>query len=95
MNGDLCRPGCCPVCQARFRGASRCSRCGADLSVLMSLASEAFVLRRAARESLRQADYQAAAASVQAAQQLHATPEGDLLTWICLACSGNAIPEQA
>jgi hypothetical protein len=93
MNGDLCRSGCCPVCQARFRGASRCSRCGADLSVLMSLASQAFVLRRAARQSLRQADNRAAAASVQAAQQLHATPEGNLLTWICLASSGNAIPE--
>jgi predicted amidophosphoribosyltransferase len=93
MNGDLCRPGCCPVCQARFRGASRCSRCGADLSVLMSLASQAFVLRSAARELLRQADYRAAAASVQAAQQLHATPEGNLLTWICLASPGNAIPE--
>ena len=93
MNGDLFRPGCCPVCQARFRGASRCSRCGADLSVLMSLASQAFVLRTAARELLRQADYRAAAASVQAAQLVHATPEGNLLTWLCLASSGNAIPE--
>jgi hypothetical protein len=93
MNGDLFRPGCCPVCQARFRGASRCSRCGADLSVLMSLASQAFVLRTAARELLRQADYRAAAASVQAAQQLHTTPEGNLLAWICLVSSGNAIPE--
>jgi hypothetical protein len=93
VNGGLCRPGCCPVCQARFRGASRCSRCGADLSVLMSLASQAFVLRRAARESLRRADNRAAAASVRLAQQLHATPEGNLLTWICLASSGNAVPE--
>lgn len=81
MNGDLR----CPVCQARFRGSAECSRCGADLGAMMLLAAHAYVLRQAARQSLRQGDFQRALASVQAAQQLHSTAEGSLLGFVCIA----------
>ena len=41
----------CPVCQARFRSVTLCSRCGADLTMLMKTAAKAFLLRQAAREA--------------------------------------------
>ncbi len=88
MNEDLSRPLSCPVCRARFRASSQCSRCGADLSVLMLLAARAYVMRLAARQSLRQGDYRAALASAQDAQRLHSTPEGNLLGMGCTAAAG-------
>ncbi len=84
MKDDLRSLHCCPVCQARFRGSSQCSRCGADLTVLLLLAADAYVMRQAARQSLRQGDFQAALASAQAAQRLHRTPEGSLLNIVCV-----------
>jgi hypothetical protein len=48
----------CPVCQARFRGARTCSRCGADLEPLMRLAVKAWQLRQAARQALDAGDVQ-------------------------------------
>jgi predicted amidophosphoribosyltransferase len=78
-------PSCCPVCRARFRGSSLCSRCGADLTALMLLAAHAYVLRQSGRQSLRQGDYRGALACSQAAQRLHATPEGNLLSLLCTA----------
>ena len=78
-------PSCCPVCRARFRGSSLCSRCGADLTALMLLEAHAYVLRQSARQSLRRGDCRAALASSQAAQRLHATSEGSLLSLICTA----------
>jgi hypothetical protein len=83
MRDHLRGPVSCPVCRARFRGSSQCSRCGADLTALLLLAAHAYVLRQAARQSLRQGDWQAALASVQAAQRLHRTPEGSLLNVVC------------
>jgi hypothetical protein len=82
MMNDL-RGSSCPVCRARFRGSSQCSRCGADLTALMLLVAHAYVLRQAARQSLRQGDWQAALDSTQAAQRLHSTPEGSLLSNVC------------
>jgi hypothetical protein len=52
----------CPVCQARFRGARICSRCGADLEPLMLLAVKAWQLRQAARQALDAGDVQRALA---------------------------------
>jgi hypothetical protein len=83
MKDDLRSPVSCPVCRARFRSSSLCSRCGADLTALMLLATHAYVMRQAARQSLRQGDCQAALASAQAAQRLHSTVEGSLLSVIC------------
>jgi hypothetical protein len=42
----------CPVCRARFRGASTCSRCGADLTMVMTLVASAWRMRQAARQAL-------------------------------------------
>jgi hypothetical protein len=83
MKDDLGNPASCPVCRARFRGSAHCSRCGADLTVLMLLAAHAYVMRQAARQSLREGDWQAALDSAQAAQRLHSTAEGSLLCVIC------------
>jgi hypothetical protein len=93
MKDDLRSPHCCPVCQARFRGSSQCSRCGADLTALLLLAAHAYVMRQAARQSLRQGDCQAALASAQAAQRLHSTAEGRLLSVICTTAV-NQFPGQ-
>jgi hypothetical protein len=74
---------CCPVCKARFRGATECSRCGADLTALMLLAAHAYTLRQVARQALKSGDAQTAQATVQAAQGLHSTAEGGLLQFAC------------
>jgi hypothetical protein len=73
----------CPVCQASFRGAEICPRCGADLGVLMLLATHAYSLRRTAKRRLLAGDTQAALAAVEAAQNLHATPHGEILLMVC------------
>ena len=82
-NGVLC----CPVCQARFRVAAECSRCGADLTALMLLAAHAYALRQSARQSLGLGDAHSALASTRVAQGLHSTPEGRLLQIVCTAAS--------
>ena len=46
----------CPVCQARFRGSSECSRCGADLGTIMGLAAGAWRMREAARQAIAEGD---------------------------------------
>jgi hypothetical protein len=84
MNSDLRSPPSCPVCGARFRGAVRCSRCGADLTALMLLAAHAYQLRQRARQSLRERDCRAALACIEKAQRLHATQDGSALRWVCI-----------
>lgn len=61
-------PHLCPVCQARFRGATRCSRCGADLTRPMLLVLSAHRLRNNARAALRSGDYACASTLAAAAQ---------------------------
>ena len=84
MNGDQRCAASCPVCRARFRGAARCSRCGADLAVLMLLSAHAYRLRQRARQFLRKADCRTALDCVERAQRLRTTPEGNLLRWVCI-----------
>jgi len=79
--------GRCPVCQARFRSETVCSRCGADLMPLMLLLTHAYCLRQAARQALRTGDDRAALAAAEAAQNLHATRQGDLLRIVCAAAA--------
>ncbi len=43
----------CPVCSARFREQPVCSRCGADLRLLMQVAARAWVARAQCRAALR------------------------------------------
>ena len=69
----------CPVCQARFRGARICSRCGADLGPLMLLAVEAWQLRQAARQALDAGDVERALALAHEAQGIQGTGSGEAL----------------
>jgi hypothetical protein len=69
----------CPVCDARFRGARICSRCGADLGPLMHLAVTAWRLREAARETLRHGDGDRARGLATEAQRVHSTSRGAFL----------------
>lgn len=86
------RTGKCPVCQAGFRGAEICPRCGADLSVLMLLATQAYSLRRTAKRHLLAGEAQAALATVETAQDLHSTSHGAILLRICQAAVLEATP---
>lgn len=69
----------CPVCQARFRGARVCSRCGADLEPLMQLTVRAWQLREAARQSLDNGDAECALRLAGEAQEIQSTESGDAL----------------
>jgi hypothetical protein len=69
----------CPVCRARFRGASICSRCGADLTVLMTLVAASWRLRQAARQALAAGDLPRAKDLAAQARQICDTPEGKSL----------------
>jgi hypothetical protein len=69
----------CPVCQARFRGARICSRCGADLGPLMLLSVQAWQLRQAARQALDAGDVQRALALAGEAQGIQGTGSGEAL----------------
>ena len=69
----------CPVCQARFRGARICSRCGADLEPLMLLAVQAWRLREAARQALDAGDVERALRLSVEAQGIQDTGSGETL----------------
>jgi hypothetical protein len=69
----------CPACGAGFRGSARCSRCGADLSVVMGLAAAAFLLRGRARRLLIEGELDAAATVARGAQRLDRSPAGEAL----------------
>ena len=71
-------PGC-PACGAGWRGTAICSRCGADLSVVMGLALGAFHLRARARRLLIEGDVAGAAAEAGEAERLDPSPAGDAL----------------
>ena len=66
----------CPVCRARFRGATVCSRCGADLAVVMTLAASAWRMRQAAREAFAAGDLTRARELAAHSQELCSTPAG-------------------
>ena len=69
----------CPVCQAGFRGQTRCPRCSADLSRLMWIVARATELRRQARQALHQGQYQRACDLSDQALNLHTTVMGQRL----------------
>ena len=78
----------CPVCQARFRESSTCSRCGADLVPLIRLIAGAYRLRLEARQALQTGDYEQARKLASEAQVLCSTPKGKdlrlLSSWLLL-----------
>ena len=61
----------CPVCEARFRGQTLCSRCGSDLTWLMRIAAHAWALRQRCRAALNARDLSAALRHAYLASQLH------------------------
>jgi len=69
----------CPACQARFRRQRTCTRCGADLTILMRLAGQSWLARQAARAALRTGNLDAAQRLAGHAQQLCDTPTGQSL----------------
>jgi hypothetical protein len=77
----------CPVCRARFRGASECSRCGADLTGVMTLAASAWRMRQAARQALAADEFARTRSLASEAQQICYTPAGRKLealgAWLC------------
>ena len=73
----------CPVCQARFRGATTCSRCGADLGPLMFLIAKSSRLREDAREAILAGDCYQAGDLARRADSLCATNAGCDLQLLC------------
>ena len=69
----------CPVCQARFRGERTCSRCGADLAAIMTLAAKSWALRESARLAIAERDFDKATEFVAEAQRMYGTAEGESL----------------
>ena len=69
----------CPVCRARFRARSTCTRCGADLTPLMVLAARAFAARCAARTALGRGRIERARDLARRAQRLRRTAAGEKL----------------
>ena len=93
------KPRRCPVCRARFRQQPLCSRCGADLYPLMSLALKAFLLRQSSRAALRSGDFYRAHKLAQQAQKLCGTPIGHslgiLTSWLLFTEESDlTLPEQ-
>ena len=66
----------CPVCQARFRGSTECSRCGADLGTIMGLAAIAWRMREAARQAIAEGDLARARALAAQSQEICRTADG-------------------
>jgi hypothetical protein len=83
-------PNRCPVCQARFRGAPVCSRCGADLSRLMTIAAEAWRLREAARGAIAKGEFGRAFEFAGRAQEAQSTPAGEALVRLGAWLRGTA-----
>lgn len=69
----------CPVCQARFRGERICSRCGGDLTAIMTLTARSWAWREAARRAIADGEFERAAEYAAEAQRLHGTPAGKSL----------------
>jgi len=73
----------CPVCGARFRGTSTCSRCEADLTPLMKIVFKAYKIREEARMALYKGSYEKAQKLAREAQALFDTDSGRRLNLIC------------
>jgi len=69
----------CPVCRARFRGSTECSRCGADLTIVMTLAASSWRMRQLAREAFTGGDPEHARALASQAESICHTPVGKRL----------------
>ena len=79
----------CPVCRAKFRETRQCSRCGADLSVLMTLAEAAHRYRELARQAVRTGAFKKARGLAKQAQKFHATEKGRRIRLLTLWLEEN------
>ena len=70
----------CPVCRAKFRSMKTCSRCGADLSILMKIVAEARIFRKEAVNAIHSHDFKSAHVLAGRAQKLYETEAGRRLT---------------
>jgi len=97
VKGQLLAVNHCPVCQARFRGAQVCSRCGADLGPLMRLAVKAWQLRHGARQALEAGALERALGLASEAQQVHRTPGGEalrvLIEWLSVRATAPNVTQ--
>lgn len=86
-------PPNCPVCQARFRGAAICSRCGADLAPLLLLIDHAYRLRRDARKAIETGDVERAQKLAEEAETVCSTQKGRelwlLSSWLLASSEVN------
>jgi predicted amidophosphoribosyltransferase len=80
----------CPVCRARFRGANECSRCGADLTRVMTLAASAWRLRQDARRALAAGELARTHDLAARAQQICYTAAGKRLEALSAWLGGQA-----
>ncbi len=69
----------CPVCNATFRGAAICTRCGADLGRLMRLVVEAWQLRESARKAIASGEFARGFQFAAKAQEIQSTRAGAAL----------------
>jgi len=66
----------CPVCRAKFRSTRECSRCVADLSIIMTIVAEARICRKNAIKAVHSNDFQKAHVLAKKSQNLHQTEAG-------------------
>ena len=85
----------CPVCQARFRDASICSRCGADLGRLMHLSAEAWRLREEARKAIAAGEFERGFELAARAQEAQGTNAGEALLRLCEWLEAEALPSRS
>jgi hypothetical protein len=81
----------CPVCQARFRGSTECSRCGADLGTIMGLAAGAWRMREAARQAIAEGDVARARALASQAQEICRSAAGRDLEMVSSWLAGASL----
>jgi hypothetical protein len=95
-DGDSAR---CPVCGARFREATVCSRCGANLEPLMLLLARSYELREEAAQCILAGDFERAQKLASEAQQRRFTRRGAdlerLTAWLLLESGHNGAASSA
>lgn len=75
----------CPTCGQKYKGALTCRRCGTDLTLYLTMLTQAWQLREKAKRSILNNDYEEALRIAQKAQAVHYTSQGALLVNLTLA----------
>ncbi|CAM2065832.1 hypothetical protein SCOR_10670 [Sulfidibacter corallicola] len=69
----------CPLCRAAHRGGAQCHRCGADLTLLLTIEDQAEQWRVRAMADLANGDPNAARTAIERACKLKRTPYDSIL----------------